>query len=68
MRKKTKRAFEIVSLKLNPADAKRLRGKAKRFADSNLSAWLRHSSLRYVPRKGEKIGGLADFRVNKKKR
>lgn len=68
MRKKSKLAFETVTLKVTPAEAKRLRSKAKRFAEGNLSAWLRHAGVRYAAIKGEKIAGLGDFRVKSKKR
>lgn len=33
----------------------KLRAKARRHAQGDLSAWLRHSGLNYIPKKGEVI-------------
>lgn len=54
--KKAKRApLQIINVKMTEADHKRLIAKAKRFADGNLSAWVRYTGRVYTPKKGEKI-------------
>lgn len=47
--------LRVVNVKMSEADRKSLIAHAKRFAEGNLSAWLRHAGRRYVPKKGEKI-------------
>lgn len=45
----------MVMIKMSPADKAALVRKAKRIADGNLSALLRYSGLKYVPKPGEKV-------------
>lgn len=45
----------VVNVKMTEAWHDRLVKIARRHADGNLSAWLRHAGSRYTPKKGEKI-------------
>lgn len=45
----------VVNVKLTRATRKQLEERAKKFADGNLSAYLRYTGLRYTPVKGEKF-------------
>lgn len=45
----------VVNVKMSAADRKCLKAQAKRFAQGNLSAWLRHAGRKYTPKRGEKI-------------
>lgn len=55
--KKTK--LIMVSLKLSPSELKALKLRAKWHAKGNFSAWIRHAGIRYRPKSGEKILGVA---------
>ncbi len=46
---------QIMNFKIDSKDRKALSVLAKKFAQGNLSAWLRHAGLRYQPKRGEKI-------------
>lgn len=48
-------ALEVINLKVTSRDRKRLEQNAKRYADGNLSAWLRYVGMQYTPKKGEEI-------------
>lgn len=54
VKSKTKE-LNFVVIRINDADLKRIRSKAKRYAETNLSAWIRYTSTVYTPKKGEKI-------------
>lgn len=45
----------VVNTKMSASDRKALQAKAKKFAQGNLSAWVRHAGKKYTPKKGEKI-------------
>lgn len=53
--KKSGSKLKITNLKLGGKDRAALKDKAKKFSKGNLSAWLRHAGLKYVPKKGEVI-------------
>lgn len=53
--KKSGSQLKIVNLKVGSKDRAALNAMAKKYAKGNLSAWLRHAGLRYVPKKAEKI-------------
>jgi hypothetical protein len=60
--KKRKRKFTKLiplTIKVTEEDAGNFRKRAKKFANGNVSAWLRHSGLKYVPKSGEAIKGYA---------
>jgi len=46
---------DTVHVKLTPADRKAIRANAKLFAKGNISAWMRHAAMRYIPKRGEHI-------------
>lgn len=50
-----KKGLGVVNVKMSSADRKLLVANAKRWAEGNLSAWVRHAGREYTPRKGEKI-------------
>lgn len=52
---KNKSELKIVNVKISAAERKRLQANADKFAQGNLSAWLRHSGRQYTPRRGEKV-------------
>lgn len=54
-KKKNGSKLGVVNVKMSDGDRKRLQANAKRFAQGNLSAWLRHAGKVYTPKKGEKI-------------
>lgn len=45
----------LVPIKIPPPQLKALKVQAKKYAEGNLSAWLRHAGLRYRPKRGEKV-------------
>ena len=47
--------LKAISTKVPENILKQLRANADRFAEGNLSAWLRHAGLYHKPKKGEKI-------------
>lgn len=53
--KNSKPKLIVVNVKMTRAERATLKAYAKRFADGNLSAWVRHAGHRYTPKKGEKI-------------
>lgn len=50
-----KSKLKIVNLKVGSKDRKALMLKAKKYAGGNLSAWFRHTGLKYIPKKNEKV-------------
>lgn len=50
--KKKNIGLRIVNVKVKEGARKRLQANARKYAKGNLSAWLRHAGLRYVPKKG----------------
>ncbi len=57
--KKRKSDLDVIILKISAADRKKILANAKRFAEGNMSAWLRHAGKVYTPEEGEKIALLA---------
>lgn len=47
--------LKIVCFKANAKDRALIMQMAKKYAKGGLSAWIRHASLKYVPKKGELI-------------
>ncbi len=45
----------LVTVKMSTSDRKHIEGKAKQFAEGNLSAWIRHAAQAYTPKRGEKV-------------
>lgn len=45
----------LVPIKIPPTQLRALKLQAKKYADGNLSAWLRHAGLRYRPKRGEVV-------------
>ncbi len=54
-KKKPTGRLKIVNLRMNDKDRAMLLKRAKQFAKGNLSAWVRHAGLKYVPKKDELI-------------
>ncbi len=52
---KSKSKLILVALKMLPSEYKALRAKARKHADGNFSAWIRHAGSRYKPKRGEVI-------------
>lgn len=52
---KTKSQLVLVPIKIHPKEIRAMKLNAKKFAQGNLSAWLRHSGLRYRPKRGEVV-------------
>jgi len=52
---KTKSKLKIKNFKAEDEAIEMLMKKARRYANGNLSAWIRHAGTKYVPKKGEKI-------------
>ncbi len=44
-----------INLKTTRSERAELLVNARKYADGNLSAWIRHAGLKYRPAKGEKI-------------
>lgn len=60
MRKKTQKDnLRIIPTKVDPWDEGQIQSKADTYARGNRSAWVRHASLNYVPKPGERIGRKA---------
>ena len=55
MKKKKLEKLKLRNVKLSPRDERLLQAKAKKHADGNLSAWLRHAGMRYTPKKSERV-------------
>lgn len=45
----------IISIKMTKANRRRALQFAKKFAEGNLSAWVRHAAVAHTPKKGEKV-------------
>lgn len=60
----------LVPIRIPKLQLKKLKGQAKRYAKGNLSAWLRHTGLRYRPKRGEIVETIPRpiGKSNKKKR
>lgn len=54
----------IVNIKTSRADRKALKDQAAKYADGNLSAWMRYAGLHHKPKRGEKVS--LDFKPKKK--
>lgn len=52
---KKKPTLKMLNVKTNARDRKALLRLAKKHTQGSLSAWLRHASLNYKPKRGEKI-------------
>lgn len=55
MAKPKKQKLKIIPVKTNNPDRAALAKKAKDHAGGNVSAWLRHAGLKYIPQPGEAI-------------
>lgn len=55
MRKKKQNKTTTINIKLPEELKECLQKFADRYADGNISAWLRYSGMNYVPQKGERI-------------
>lgn len=44
-----KEKLTLINIKVSEKDRKRLMIQAKRYAEGNLSAWLRYAGINYVP-------------------
>lgn len=44
-----KEKLTLINIKVSEEDRKLLMSQAKRYADGNLSAWLRYAGIHYVP-------------------
>lgn len=51
LKKPRKEKPTLVNFKLNRKDLKALTARAKRYANGNISLWLRHAGLNHVPRR-----------------
>lgn len=56
----------LVPIKIHPREIRLIRAQAKKYADGNFSAWLRHAGLRYRPKRGETVGAPETPRLKKK--
>lgn len=54
-KKVTKKKLAVRNMKVNKRDDAIIQAKAKKYTKGNLSTWLRHASLKYVPKKNEKF-------------
>lgn len=45
----------VINIKINDNLRKKLQSFADRYAEGNLSAWLRHAGMNYAPSKGERV-------------
>jgi hypothetical protein len=55
MKKKAVEKSILVPIKIPPKDLKALKALARKYANGNFSAWLRHAGARYRPKVGELI-------------
>lgn len=56
MKKKVKdSSLIVVNVKVPSAVKKTLQLNADKYAEGNLSAWLRHAGMKYTPKKGEHV-------------
>lgn len=53
--KKKKANLKMVLFKVSDWDYEQAQIKADRYAEGNLSAWLRYSSRMHTPKRGERI-------------
>lgn len=53
--KKSKSKLKVSNFKADDKVIRALHAKAKKHAQGNFSAWMRHAGLKYVPKKGETI-------------
>lgn len=61
----------LVPIKIPVTQLRALKAHAKKHAEGNLSAWLRHAGLRYRPKRGEVVQTVTmpgNKVANKKKR
>lgn len=54
-KKRKKSKLSLINLKVTEAERRELSAFAKKYADGNLSAWLRHAGRKYRPKKTEVI-------------
>ncbi len=47
--------FIIVNFKATPAEKKRIKANANRYAEGNISLWMRYCALHCVPKRGDSI-------------
>lgn len=45
----------LVPIRIPKVQLMKLKAQAKKHAQGNLSAWLRHAGLRYIPKRGEVV-------------
>lgn len=50
-----KSALVLVPIKIHPKEIRAIKAQAKKYAQGNFSAWLRHAGLRYRPKRGEHV-------------
>ncbi len=55
MKKKKPKLLAMINVKTPPETRARLQAQADKYANGNLSAWLRHAGLQYTPKKGESV-------------
>lgn len=69
MKKKTKSKAKpvLIAIKIPILELVTLKARARHFAKGNLSAWLRHASLRYRPKRGEVVETVTMPTVKKKR-
>lgn len=53
--KNRKLELSLITLRINEWDLSQLRVKAEKYAEGNLSAWLRYCGRMYNPKKSERI-------------
>jgi hypothetical protein len=52
---KERPVLTMVGIKVGDEDREAIVRKAKRHAEGNVSAWIRHSAKAYIPKKNERI-------------
>lgn len=65
--KKTPGEATLVPIKIQPRAIREIRANAKKYADGNLSAWMRHAAIRYKPKRGEVVDLSTTPSLKKKK-
>lgn len=55
-----KKKFRVVNVKVG-GEQREIEAKARRYADGNISAWLRYAGRMYTPKKGEKVNLKASW-------
>lgn len=53
--KKKGKAPVTIAIRIPITELVALKGRARHYVKGNLSAWLRHAGLRYIPKRGEVI-------------